>query len=111
MIDRGFFIFYIKVGGLFMLNQKMIKERLIKILIMISITVLSLVGIYVLRLLAGQAMTNISNAFKSVFIPFAIAFFLSFIIRPLASVIEHKLNLNRNLSIILSIIFRSHSYS
>lgn len=88
----------------FILTQKVKKDRLIKILIIVSITVLSLLGMYVLKLLAGQAMTNISNAFKSVFIPFSIAFFLSFIINPLSKLIEKKIHLNRNFSIILSIL-------
>jgi putative permease len=86
-----------------MATQKLKKDRLIKILIIVSITVLSLLGIYVLKLLAGQAMVNISNAFRSIVIPFSIAFFLSFIISPLARLIEKKLHLKRNLSIIISI--------
>lgn len=86
------------------MTQKVKKDRLVKALIIVSITVLSLLGMYVLKLLAGQTMTNISNAFKSVFIPFSIAFFLSFIINPFSKLIENKLHLNRNLSIILSIL-------
>lgn len=87
-----------------MVNQKIKKEKLIKLLIIMGIIVLSLVGIYILKLLAGQTMTHISNAFKSVFIPFSIAFFLSFIINPFAHLIEKKLHINRNFSIILSIL-------
>jgi putative permease len=86
-----------------MATQKIKKESLIKILIIVSITVLSLLGIYVLKLLAGQAMANITNAFRSIVIPFSIAFFLSFIISPLARLIEEKLHLKRNLSIIISV--------
>lgn len=86
-----------------MATQKIKKERLLKTLIVVAITVLSLLGIYVLKLLAGQAMTNISNAFKAIIIPFSIAFFLSFIISPFAQLMEHKLHIKRNLSIILSI--------
>lgn len=86
-----------------MATQKIKKERLIKVLMIVAITVLSLLGIYVLKLLAGQAMTNISNAFRSIVIPFSIAFFLSFIISPLSLLIEKKLHIKRNLSIILSI--------
>ncbi len=85
------------------MTEKVKKDKLIKALLIVSIVVLSLFSIYVLKLLAGQAMTNISNAFKSVFIPFSIAFFLSFIINPLSRLIEKKIHLNRNLSIILSI--------
>ncbi|MCD4827237.1 MAG: AI-2E family transporter [Acholeplasmataceae bacterium] len=85
------------------MTEKVKKDKLIKALLIVSIVVLSLLSIYVLKLLAGQAMTNISNAFKSVFIPFSIAFFLSFIINPLSRLIEKKIHLNRNLSIILSI--------
>lgn len=85
-------------------NQKMSKDKLLRVLLWVSIIVLTLIGLYVLKLVGGKTLTNISNAFRSVFIPFSIAFFLSFIIGPLASLFEKKLRIKRSLSIILAII-------
>ena len=76
-------------------KQKISKEKLIRILIWVSIIAISFIAIYALRLIAAKPLGNISNAFKSVFIPFAIAFFLSFIIGPFASLIENKLKMKR----------------
>jgi len=85
-------------------NQKMSKDKLLRVLLWVSIIVLTLIGLYVLKLVGGKTLTNISDAFRSVFIPFSIAFFLSFIIGPLASLFEKKLRIKRSLSIILAII-------
>lgn len=85
-------------------TQKTSKEKLIKVLLWVSIVVLILIGLYVLKLVGGNTLSNISNAFKSVFIPFSIAFFLSFIIGPLATVFEKKLHIKRSISIIIAII-------
>jgi putative permease len=85
-------------------KQKISKEKLIRILIWVSIIAISFIAIYALRLIAAKPLGNISNAFKSVFIPFAIAFFLSFIIGPFASLIENKLKMKRGISIVLAII-------
>lgn len=79
------------------------QEKLVKALIWISIFVITLIGIYVLKLVAGNTINNISNAFKSVFIPFAIAFFLSFIIGPLARLLETKFHMKKTVAILLSI--------
>lgn len=80
------------------------KEKLIHYLLIVSIVVIGVIGLYVLNLLANDAWENVSNAVKSVLIPFVIAFFLSFIIGPLARLIEHKLKFNENLSIIFAIL-------
>ncbi|MFW5794360.1 MAG: AI-2E family transporter [Bacillota bacterium] len=79
------------------------KEKLIHYLLIVSIIVVGIIGIYVLNLLANDAWENVSNAVKSVLNPFVIAFFLSFIIGPLARLIERKLKINQNLSIIIAI--------
>ncbi len=84
-----------------MTKQK--KDKLVYILLWVSIVVLILIGLYVLKLVGGTTIRNISNAFQSVFIPFSIAFFLSFIIGPLAEVFEKKLHFKRGLSIIFAI--------
>src|SRR5690554_446998 len=88
---------------IYMPNQKMSKDKLLRVLLWVSIIVLTLIGLYVLKLVGGKTLTNISNAFRSVFIPFSIAFFLSFIIGPLAEVFEKKLHFKRGLSIIFAI--------
>lgn len=80
------------------------KDRLLQYLLIVSIIVLSIFGLYILNLLANNAWNNVSNAVKSVLFPFAIAFFLSFIIGPLARLFERKLKLNQNLSIIIAIL-------
>ena len=85
-------------------NQKSNKEKLIKVLLWVSIVVLILIGLYVLKMVGGKTLIRISNAFKSVFIPFSIAFFLSFIIGPLATVFERKLHIKRSISIIIAIV-------
>ncbi|AUD64147.1 hypothetical protein BK010_10800 (plasmid) [Tenericutes bacterium MO-XQ] len=86
-------------------KQNISKEKLIRILIWVSIVAISLIAIYALKLVAARTIGNVTNAFKSVFIPFAIAFFLSFIIGPLASLLEKKLKMKRSISIIFAIIF------
>lgn len=85
-------------------KQNISKEKLIRILIWVSIFAISLIAIYALKLIAAKPLENVSNALRSVFIPFAIAFFLSFIIGPLASLIEKKLKIKRSISIVLAII-------
>ena len=85
-------------------KQNISKEKLLRILIWVSIIAISIIAIYALKLIAAKPLGNISNAFRSVFIPFAIAFFLSFIIGPLASLIEKKLKIKRSISIVLAII-------
>ncbi len=80
------------------------KEKLTRILIWVSIVAISLIAIYALKLVAAKPLENVTQAFRSVFIPFAIAFFLSFIIGPLASLLEKKLKMKRSISIIVAII-------
>jgi putative permease len=83
--------------------QKVSKEKLLKILLWVSIFVVSIIGVYVFKLVAEKTLVQVSNALKSVFIPFAIAFFLSFIIGPLATLFEEKLHMKRSASIIFAI--------
>ena len=85
-------------------KQNISKEKLTRILIWVSIFAISLIAIYALKLVAANTLDNVTNAFRSVFIPFAIAFFLSFIIGPLASLLEKKLKMKRSISIIIAII-------
>ena len=87
-----------------MTKQNISKEKLTRILIWVSIIAISLIAIYALKLVAANTLDNVTNAFRSVFIPFAIAFFLSFIIGPLASLLEKKLKMKRSISIVVAII-------
>jgi len=83
------------------------KEKLLQYLLMVSIVVIGIVGLYYLNLLANDAWKNISNAVQSVLIPFVIAFFLSIIIGPLALLFEKKLKMKKNFSIVLAILIGS----
>jgi putative permease len=85
-------------------KQNISKEKLTRILIWVSIIAISLIAIYALKLVAANTLNNVTNAFRSVFVPFAIAFFLSFIIGPLASLLEKKLKMKRSISIVVAII-------
>lgn len=81
------------------------KDKLIQYLLFVSVFSVTVVGLYGLKLLTKNALSNIFSAFASVFIPFVIAFFLSFILGPLSEWIHKKLKIKRSLSIILSIVF------
>jgi len=85
-------------------KQNISKEKLTRILIWVSIIAISLIAVYALKLVAANTLDNVTKAFRSVFIPFAIAFFLSFIIGPLASLLEKKLKMKRSISIVVAII-------
>jgi putative permease len=85
-------------------KQNISKEKLTRILIWVSIIAISLIAIYALKLVAANTLNNVTNAFRSVFVPLAIAFFLSFIIGPLASLLEKKLKMKRSISIVVAII-------
>ena len=60
------------------------KERLIHYLLIVSVFSVTVIGLYVFKLLTNSATNKIFSAFASVFIPFVIAFFLSFIIGPIS---------------------------
>jgi len=79
------------------------KEQLIYALLVVSIITIVIIGIQAFEGLADGLVGNVSTAAKSVIIPFSLAFFLSFIINPLAVLLERKTFLNRTLSIIIAI--------
>lgn len=81
------------------------KDKLIQYLLVVSIFSITMVGLYALKLLTRNALSNIFNAFASVFTPFVIAFFLSFILGPLSEWLHIKFKIKRGLSIVISIIF------
>lgn len=83
------------------------KEQLIYILLTVSIITVAIIGLTQFRSLASQLLSNISSAATSVIVPFSLAFFLSFIIAPLARFIERKTKLNQTLSIITAITIGS----
>lgn len=80
------------------------KERLIYLLLIVSILSISFFGInQLVRILPGF-FSSLGNAAKSVIIPFSIAFLFTFIINPLSFWIEKKTKLSRSVSIILSMV-------
>ncbi|QWC00183.1 AI-2E family transporter [Mycoplasmatota bacterium] len=80
------------------------KERLIKALIIVSVITVFLIGLNQLRELSSGFLATVGNAAKSVIIPFSIAFLLSFIIGPLANMIENKTGIKRNMSVIIAVV-------
>ena len=72
-------------------------------LIIVSIITITIIGLYVLSLLANQPLSRFFGAARAVIIPFSIAFFLSFIIGPLAGWFRRKLKMGENTSILLAI--------
>jgi putative permease len=83
--------------------MKLQKETLIKTLMIVSIVTVFIIGFTQFKSLTGDFLSNLYNAAKSVIIPFSIAFLLSFIVGPLAKLIEKKLKLNQSVSIIIAI--------
>lgn len=79
------------------------KEKMKTALMIVSIITISLIGLYVLNLLAANIIKGIGAAARSVLIPFFLAFFLSFIIGPLAKLIEKVSHLPKRTSIVLAI--------
>ncbi|MBN2300451.1 MAG: AI-2E family transporter [Acholeplasmataceae bacterium] len=79
------------------------KEKLQTFLLIVSIITVSLVGLYVLNLLAANIISGIGAAARSVLIPFFLAFFLSFIIGPLSHLIHNTLKIPKRTSIVLAI--------
>ncbi|MFA5525894.1 MAG: hypothetical protein WC992_03625, partial [Acholeplasmataceae bacterium] len=76
-------------------KQGLTKDRLIHYLLITSIIVILIIGLYFLKLLMNHSLTRIANAIGAVLIPFVIAFFLSFIIGPLSQMIHIKLRIKR----------------
>lgn len=80
------------------------KEKLIYYLLVISVVVVSIIGLYYLQLLTKNSLIRIYQAINAVFIPFIIAFFLSFIVGPLSQAIHQKLKIKQSLAIVLAIL-------
>ena len=86
-----------------MKKQLFTKDNLIKYLLIVSIITITLMGLYYLNLLTSSLLQKLSSAISAVLVPFAIAFFLSFIVGPIATWLQKKLKFNRTISIIISI--------
>ncbi len=78
-------------------------EKLKRILLIVSIITITILGLYLTKLFADQVLSRFISAAKAVIIPFAIAFFLSFLIGPLAKWMEARLKIKRSLAIPLAI--------
>ncbi len=85
------------------MRKNLTKAKLVEILLIVSIFTVTIVGLYALRLLSSELLSNIGAAARAVIVPFAIALLLSFIFGPLARAMETKLHLPRILSILASI--------
>lgn len=85
------------------MNRYFNKDYLIKVLIIVSIVSIGLIGFSVLNALSGDFLGKVSQALKSVIYPFSIALILSFIVEPLARIIDKRSFLNRTLSIMTAI--------
>lgn len=85
------------------MNRFFKKDYLIKVLIIVSIFSIAVIGFSVLNELSGDFLGKVSQALKSVIYPFSIALILSFIVEPLARIIDKKTFLNRTLSIMSAI--------
>ncbi|MDD4194026.1 MAG: AI-2E family transporter [Acholeplasmataceae bacterium] len=79
------------------------KEKLQTFLMIVSIITVTLIGLYVLNLLAANIIQGIGAAARSVLIPFFLAFFLSFIIGPFSNLIHKTTKIPKRTSIVLSI--------
>lgn len=88
----------------FMNKPWLTKEKLIHYLLIVSLITITIIGLYYLQLLTKNSLIRIYHAINSVFIPFIIAFFLSFIIGPLSNVIHQKLKIKRGIAIVLAIL-------
>jgi putative permease len=88
----------------YMMNKNWFeKEKLIRYLLVVSIVAVGIIGFYYLHQLTSGIINNFVSALSAVLIPFVIAFFLSFIVGPLASWMEKKFKINQNLSIVIAI--------
>lgn len=84
-------------------KNRFTKEKLHTFLLIVSIITITLIGLYVLNLLAANIISGIGAAARSVLIPFFLAFFLSFIIGPLANLIHKAFKIPQRTSIVISI--------
>jgi putative permease len=80
------------------------RDKLIHYLLIVSIISIGVIGFYYLHQLTSGIINNFVSALSSVLIPFVIAFFLSFIVGPIASWLEKKFKMNQNLAIVISIL-------
>ncbi len=79
------------------------QQQLIRTLLMVAIFTVAIIGINALTDLYTGLFTRIGMAARSVLVPFSIAFLLSFIISPLARLIEGRTPLRRTLSVVAAI--------
>ncbi|HKL60949.1 MAG TPA: AI-2E family transporter [Acholeplasma sp.] len=79
------------------------KERLIHYLLIVSVFSVTVIGLYVFKLLTNSATNKIFSAFASVFIPFVIAFFLSFIIGPISGWLTNTFKIKSSFAVIIAI--------
>ncbi|MFU8793347.1 MAG: AI-2E family transporter [Acholeplasmataceae bacterium] len=86
-----------------MKNNRFSKEKLQTILLVIAIITLTIIGLYVFKLLAASLLIRLGLAIGAVLTPFAIAFFLSFVIGPLSIWLKKHLKLSDTLAIVLAI--------
>lgn len=89
--------------GNIMKNNPFSKDKLQTVLLVISIVTVSIIGLYVFRLLAADLLLRLGIAIGAVLAPFAVAFFLSFVIEPLSQWIKKYIRLSNTLSIVLAI--------
>lgn len=90
--------------GYLMQKNGLSRDKLIHYLLIISILSIGVVGFYYLHQLTSGIINSFIFALSAVLIPFIIAFFLSFIVGPIASWLEKKFKMNQNLAIVLSIL-------
>jgi putative permease len=86
-----------------MKNKKITKEKLQMVLLIVSIVSISIVGLYVLTLWSESLLIRLGFAIGSVLTPFAIAFFLSFVIGPFSEWLQKHLKLSRTLAVVMAI--------
>lgn len=85
-------------------KQLFSKDKLTTYLLIVSIITITLIGLYFLGLVSSSILTKLFSAISAVLIPFVIAFFLSFIIGPIANWFETKLRINKTISIVIAIL-------
>ena len=80
------------------------KEKLLTYLLIVSIITVALIGLYFIQQHTSNTLINVFNAMRAVFIPFIIAFFLSFIIGPISTWMQRILHFPKTISIFLAIL-------
>ncbi len=88
-----------------MIKKRFSKENMVKYLLFVSILTVSILGLYYLQLFSANVLSRLFGAISAVLVPFAIAFFLSFIIGPLALWIEKKFKWSSTVSTVVAIFF------